>query len=122
MAGELVQKLADLQEDEALAIVRKRLDANDDPLAILDDVKQAMELVGKRFENKEYFIPDLVYSGEILNAITDIVKPRITGAVEQQKHGKVIVGTVAGDIHDIGKNIVTFMLDTNGFEPWTRYP
>jgi 5-methyltetrahydrofolate--homocysteine methyltransferase len=57
-----------------------------------------------------------VYSGEILKAITDMVKPKITKAAEVKRIGKVIVGTVAGDIHDIGKDIVVFMLDVNGYE------
>jgi methanogenic corrinoid protein MtbC1 len=57
-----------------------------------------------------------VYSGEILKAITDMVKPKLTKAAEVKRIGKVIVGTVAGDIHDIGKDIVVFMLDVNGFE------
>jgi 5-methyltetrahydrofolate--homocysteine methyltransferase len=75
-----------------------------------------VEIVGKRFSDCEYFIPDLVYSGEILKAITDMVKPKITQAAEVKRIGKVVVGTVAGDIHDIGKDIVVFMLDVNGFE------
>jgi len=116
MADDLVTTLADLKEKEALGIVQKRLDAGEDPLAILDDARRAMETVGKRFENSEYFIPDLVYSGEILKEITDLVKPEMTKDVEVKRLGKVIIGTVAGDIHDIGKNIVTFMLDVNGFE------
>jgi 5-methyltetrahydrofolate--homocysteine methyltransferase len=72
--------------------------------------------VGKRFSDCEYFIPDLVYSGEILKEITDMVKPKLTKAAELKRLGKVVVGTVAGDIHDIGKDIVVFMLDVNGFE------
>ena len=116
MADDLVTILADLKEKEALEIVQNRLAAGDDPLGILDDARQAMETVGKRFENSEYFIPDLVYSGEILKEITDLVKPKLTKAAEVKRVGKVIIGTVSGDIHDIGKNIVTFMLDVNGFE------
>jgi len=116
MAEDLVTKIADLKEEQALEIVQKRLDAGEDPLAILDDARRAMEIVGKRFENSEYFIPDLVYSGEILKEITDLVKPKLTKAAEIKRVGKVIIGTVSGDIHDIGKNIVTFMLDVNGFE------
>ena len=116
MADDLVTTLADLKEKEALEIVQNRLDAGDDPLGILDDARRAMETVGKRFENSEYFIPDLVYSGEILKEITDLVKPKLTKAAEVKRLGKVIIGTVSGDIHDIGKNIVTFMLDVNGFE------
>jgi methanogenic corrinoid protein MtbC1 len=75
-----------------------------------------MEIVGKRFADSEYFIPDLVYSGEILKEVTELVKPKLTQATESKKLGKIVFGTVAGDIHDIGKDIVVFMLDVNGFE------
>ena len=116
MAKDLVKTLADLKEEEVLEIVQNRLNAGDDPLRILDDARRALEIVGKRFSDCEYFIPDLVYSGEILKRITDMVKPKITKTAEMKRLGKVVVGTVAGDIHDIGKDIVVFMLDVNGFE------
>jgi len=116
MAKELVSTLADLKEKEALKIAEDRLRAGEEPLKILDDARRAMEIVGKRFAASEYFIPDLVYSGEILKEITDMVKPKLAKAVEAKRLGKVVFGTVAGDIHDIGKNIVVFMLDVNGFE------
>lgn len=117
MAGDLVQAIADLQEDEALKIVKERLEAGEDPLKILEDARTGLEIVGKRFASGEYFIPDLIYSGEIMSQITEIVKPKI-GEVQREakKLGKVVIGTVAGDIHDIGKNIVVFMLEVNGFE------
>jgi trimethylamine corrinoid protein len=116
MAKDLVRTLADLKEKEALEIVQDRLNAGDDPLRILDDARRALEIVGKRFSDCEYFIPDLVYSGEILKAITDMVRPKLAKGAEVKRLGKVVVGTVAGDIHDIGKDIVVFMLDVNGFE------
>jgi methanogenic corrinoid protein MtbC1 len=116
MAKDLVSTLADLKEKEVLAIVQDRLSAGDDPLSILDDARRAMEIVGQRFADSEYFIPDLVYSGEILNEITELVKPKLAKAAETKRLGKIVMGTVAGDIHDIGKNIVVFMLDVNGFE------
>jgi methanogenic corrinoid protein MtbC1 len=116
MAKDLVKTLADLKEKEALKIVEDRLSAGEDPLKILDDAKRALEIVGKRFSDCEYFIPDLVYSGEILKQITDMVRPKLTKAASAKRLGKVVVGTVAGDIHDIGKDIVVFMLDVNGFE------
>jgi len=116
MAGDLSNTLADLKEKEALAIVQNRLEAGDDPMKILDDARRGMEVVGKRFADSEYFIPDLVYSGEILQEITELVKPKLSKAAETKRLGKVVFGTVAGDIHDIGKNIVVFMLDVNGFE------
>jgi len=116
MHDDLVTKLADLEEEEALKIAKRRLDENEDPLSILDDARKAMQIVGKRFESGEYFIPDLVYSGEILRQITEMVKPRLTKSLDVKRLGKVVLGTVAGDIHDIGKNIVVFMLDMAGFE------
>jgi 5-methyltetrahydrofolate--homocysteine methyltransferase len=75
-----------------------------------------MDIVGNRFANSEYFISDLLYSGEILKTITDMIKPELAKATEVKHLGKVVMGTVAGDIHDIGKNIVVFMLEINGFE------
>jgi methanogenic corrinoid protein MtbC1 len=116
MAKDLVKTLGDLKEQEVIKIVEDRLNSKEDPLRILDDARKGMEIVGQRFASSEYFIPDLVYAGEILRAVTGMVKPNLTKAVESKKLGKVVFGTVAGDIHDIGKDIVVFMLDVNGFE------
>jgi methanogenic corrinoid protein MtbC1 len=116
MAKDLVKTLADLKEQEAIKIVEDRLNAKEDPLRILEDARKGMEIVGKRFATGEYFIPDLVYAGEILRAVTGMVKPKLNKAGETKKLGKIVFGTVAGDIHDIGKDIVVFMLDVNGFE------
>lgn len=116
MAENLVNALADLKEQEAIEIVKDRLSASEDPLKILGDARKGMEIVGNRFASSEYFIPDLVYSGEILKSVTELVKPKLTTTGESKKLGKIVFGTVAGDIHDIGKDIVVFMLDVNGFE------
>jgi 5-methyltetrahydrofolate--homocysteine methyltransferase len=85
-------------------------------MQILDDARSAMAEVGKRFEACEYFIPDLLLAGEILKGISEIVKPLLEQGDKTTKKGKVLIGTVAGDIHDIGKNIVTFMLDVSGYD------
>ena len=116
MAEDLVSALADLKEKEALAIVQNRLNAGDNPLTILADARHAMGIVGKRFESREYFIPELVYSGEILKEISNIVKPKLVKAGEDKRRDKFILGTVAGDIHDIGKDIVAFILDIDDYE------
>jgi len=113
---DLVEAIADLREEEALKIVKDRLSAGEDPLKILEEARQGLEIVGNRFASGEYFIPDLIYSGEIMKQITEIVKPLISQTTQVKKLGKVVIGTVAGDIHDIGKNIVVFMLEVNGFE------
>jgi methanogenic corrinoid protein MtbC1 len=116
MAKDLAKALADLKEDEVIAIVKEKLNAGADPMGILNDAGRGMETVGARFSKSEYFIPDLVYSGEILKKINELVKPRLVKGGAVKTGGKVIIGTVAGDIHDIGKDIVVFMLDVSGFE------
>jgi len=115
-AEDLVQALADLREKKALEIVRQRLSAGDNPMHILDDARRALEIVGQRFEENTYFIPDLVYSGEILKVISNIIKPELMQETKPEPIGRVVMGTVAGDIHDLGKNMVTFLLEVNGFE------
>jgi methanogenic corrinoid protein MtbC1 len=116
MNDKLINLMADLMEDETLAYVRELIDKGTNPMDILDDARSGMELVGKRFEKGEYFIPDLMMAGEILKGISDIVKPLMEGGPSGTKKGKVLIGTVAGDIHDIGKDIVTFMLDVSGYD------
>jgi 5-methyltetrahydrofolate--homocysteine methyltransferase len=112
----LVSVLADLREDEALQIVQDKLAAGENPLTILESCRKAVEIVGQRFENAEYFLPDLVMSGEILKEIAELVKPKMDMVGEVKRVGKIVIGTVQGDIHDIRKAVVTFMLEANGFE------
>ena len=83
---------------------------------ILEACKKAMDIIGKRFETGESFIPELIMAGEMLTEITEIIKPRMDSEVGGEKIGKIVIGTVEGDIHDIAKDIVAFMLDINGFE------
>ncbi len=116
MDKELVVLMAELKEEETYARVETLIDGGMDPMGILNDARSAMEIVGKRFETEEYFIPDLVMAGEILKTISDKVKPLLKKEQAFVKKGKVLIGTVAGDIHDIGKDIVTFMLDVSGYE------
>jgi len=116
MSGELVKLLSDLKEPEALAFVEKALGEGVDPMDLLGQTKEGMNIVGQRFASDEYFIPDLVFSGEILKGIVQMLEPHIKKGEEEERLGKVVIGTVAGDIHDIGKDLVVFMLDVNGFE------
>jgi len=116
MNQQLIDLIADMQEEETLALVSSLASQGVDPNAILDDARNAMEIVGQRFEKCEYFIPDLMMAGEILRGISAIIKPMLKAGSGAAKKGKVLIGTVAGDIHDIGKDIVTFMLDVNGYD------
>lgn len=116
---QLVQWLADMNEDDALELARRMLlEEGRDPLVVLALCREAMDVVGKRFEEGEYFLPELVLAGEMLETIGAIAKPLIKLAPGEApaRLGKVLIGTVHGDLHDIGKNIVSFMLDINGFE------
>lgn len=116
MSGDFANLLADLKEDEVLKLTKERIESGEDPIKILEDSRKGMEVVGKRFADGEYFLPELVFSGELLKQVTEMVKPHLTKAVETKRLGTIVLGTVAGDIHDIGLNIVDFMLDVNGFE------
>jgi len=116
---QLVTWLADMNEDDAFALAKKMLlEEGANPMRVLDLCRQAMDIVGKRFEQGEYFLPELVLAGEMLENIGAVAKPLIKQGPggEPKKLAKVLIGTVHGDLHDIGKNIVTFMLDINGFE------
>ena len=118
MAGKLAKLLSSLKEPEALEFVEKALEKGDDPMELLGDAKEGMNIVGQKFASEAYFIPDLVFSGEILKGIVKMLAPHLKAkeSEEGERLGKVIIGTVAGDIHDIGKDIVVFMLDVSGFE------
>ena len=116
MNGELTKAIADLEENEALRITREWLERSEDPNLILEESRNGMEIVGKRFSNGNYFLPELIFSAEIFKEITEIVKPKLKQDIQAERSGKCIIGTVAGDIHDIGKDIVVFMLDVSGFE------
>jgi 5-methyltetrahydrofolate--homocysteine methyltransferase len=116
MSKKLVNAIADMKEEEALKLVREMVAGGSDPMEILEAGRKAMDIVGQRYEKGIYFLPELMLAGEMLTQITDMVKPELAKMPEVKRLGKVVVGTVAGDIHDIGKNIVSFMLDVNGFE------
>ena len=116
MDNDLVALISELKKKEAIEVTQQRLSAGEDPLQILDDARKAMQIVGGRFSDGTYFIPDLVYSGKILGEIAEMVKPDLSQTPESKKQGKIVIGTVAGDLHDIGKDLVTFMLDVNGFD------
>ena len=117
MSEKLVNAIADMREEEALKLVWTLVaNGEAEPMAILDAAREAMTIVGKRYEEGIYFLPELMLAGEMLIQVADILKPELAKLPEVKRHGKVLIGTVEGDIHDIGKNIVTFMLDVNGFE------
>jgi len=114
----LVTLLADMEEEPALALARSMLDAGYDPLQMLALCRQAMDIVGARYEAEEYFLTELMLAGEMLTEISAMARPLIigeAGAAAAAARASVVIGTVKGDLHDIGKNIVTFMLEIAGY-------
>jgi methanogenic corrinoid protein MtbC1 len=118
MAKELTNLLADLKEKEALDFTKKSLEEGMDPMEIMAAAREGMKIVGARFAEEVYFIPDLVFSGKILKGIAQLAEPFLKKGMKSQgeRGGKIVIGTVEGDIHDIGKDLVVFMLDISGYE------
>jgi 5-methyltetrahydrofolate--homocysteine methyltransferase len=116
MTESLIHALVEMQEAEALQKAKQLLDEGTDPVNILEACSKAMETVGKRFEQGEYFLPHLIMAGVMLKQISETIKPLIKEEKTEAGRGRVLMGTVRGDIHDIGKNMVIFLLEVNGFE------
>jgi 5-methyltetrahydrofolate--homocysteine methyltransferase len=118
MSAALVKAISEMKEDEALRLVEAAIKKGGDLNSVLEDCQKAMAIVGQRYEKGEYFLPELIMSGEMLKKITELVKPKLGKAAAKgsAKKAKIVLGTVRGDIHDIGKDIVGFMLDVNGFQ------
>jgi 5-methyltetrahydrofolate--homocysteine methyltransferase len=116
MSQALVDAIAEMEDEKAIALATEMINSGTSPLEILDACKGGMAIVGDRFEKGEYFVPELILAGEMLKQISEIVKPHLSAQSDAPKMGKVLLGTVSGDIHDIGKDIVHFMLEVNGFE------
>jgi len=118
MSNALTEAIANMKEQDALNLAEKMLSGGEDPLIILSHCREGLEIVGKRFEEGTYFLPELMLAGNILKTISKMAEPYLkkNPQLAGERLGKVVMGTVAGDIHDIGKDIVVFLLDMNGFE------
>ena len=118
MQAKLVSAVSTMKQQEAIHLVQEMLAAGEDPHVILDGCSQAMKIVGDNYEQGKYFLAELMMAAKILGQISDLVKPKMAGAssATASTQGRVVIGTVKDDIHDIGKDIVAFMLDVNGFE------
>ena len=116
MSTGLTDAILAMDEPEALAIEQDRLDEGAPPQEILDDARAAMTVLGEKFSCEEVFVPELIMGGEIMKGIAALVRPHITVEAETEKRGTVVVGTVHGDIHDIGKDVVVMMLEVSGYE------
>jgi len=115
--SKFTDEIIELNEVKVIELLKEKLSKNEEIMAIMDEVKIAMKEIGRKFEQKEYFLPDLIMSGEILRQIFEVIGPRIKESeTSDEKKAKVLLGTVAGDIHDIGKDVVKFMLESSGYD------
>jgi 5-methyltetrahydrofolate--homocysteine methyltransferase len=114
----LKEAVVEMQEEKALSLTEQYLAGGAEPLSLFKAYQAALAEIGRRYEQEIYFIPELIMAGEMMNAASNLIKPLLADNVgmTENKRGKVLIATVAGDIHDIGKNIATMMLDLNGFE------
>jgi 5-methyltetrahydrofolate--homocysteine methyltransferase len=111
----LVEALSTVDREKSVAEVKRLIAAGVDPFAIVEEgLMQGMEIVGENFEAGKYFLPELLLAGKTVEACSAIVKP-LLAADQLAAKGNVVVGTVAGDIHDLGKNIVISTLESAGY-------
>lgn len=114
---ELLQAIAELEEEKSYTLVKKALDEGVNPKEIIDILRKGVEIVGERFNKKEYFLTELVMSGEIFQQSAKILETAMKEESETSESlGVVVIGTVKGDVHDIGKNIFVTLLQAAGCE------
>lgn len=115
MSQALTDAILGMRMDEAVLLAKHMLDGGTDPLAIIANGSEAMDVIGRRFAEGEAFLPELIMGGEIMRSISQEVMPEGSGPDTQGAKGTVVIGTVHGDIHDIGKDIVALMLGMEGY-------
>ncbi len=98
-----------------LKITEEKMKSGENPVKVLEAMRKGMERIGQRYEKGEYFIAELIMSAEIFKEVMELLKPKLSKG-ELKILGKVVIGTVQGDVHDIGKNIIATLLEANGFE------
>ncbi|MFX1596401.1 MAG: B12-binding domain-containing protein [Promethearchaeota archaeon] len=113
----LFESVVELEEQKAYKLVKQLLEENNDPKEIIDILRKAVEVIGEKFNKKEYFLTELVMAGEIFQQSAKILEPALKAdAVKETNKGVIVVGTVKGDVHDIGKNIFVTLLKSAGFD------
>ena len=115
MSQALIDAIVEMRMDEAVTLAKRMLNSGTDPLAIIADGSEAMKVIGQRFSDGEAFLPELIMGGEIMRSISEEVMPGGAREAPEGAKGTVVIGTVHGDIHDIGKDIVALMLGIEGY-------
>ena len=115
MATNLAQALVDFNEVFVLGEVRNRVDGGEDPISVIRELQEGMDLIGDRFNSGEFFLSELLMSADLFTKAMQILEPRLEGK-SMATMGKIVIGTPKGDIHDIGKNIFCTVAKAAGFE------
>ncbi len=113
LSKEIVTLMSELQDEKLLEEVKKEI-KKQPPLEIIERIKEGLSKVGDLFERGEYFLSDLIFAADIFKRVNDLLEPHLTKKVKEIR-GKVVIGTVEGDFHDIGKNIIISLLKSNGY-------
>jgi methanogenic corrinoid protein MtbC1 len=111
----LIHYVAELNERAVLALVQERLDGGDNPLSIVEECQEGMRRVGEQYEQGRYYLAGLIMAGEIFREVMELAQPAIEAQVSSEGSGRILLGTVQGDIHDIGKNIQSMLFSCHGF-------
>ncbi len=117
MSSSLTKNLIELERDKVLAEVKERLSQGEDPMKLFNECKQGMETVGEKYKSKEYFLAELMLSGDLFRESMELIEPYLgEKKIEEDFKGKIVIATIQGDIHDLGKNILGTLLKLEGFE------
>jgi len=117
MYKKLAQAVIDGEEEDAINLAKQALDQNLDPLAcITNGLTKGIQEVGKLFGSGEYYLPELIISSNVMKAAMEILEPAMEGSQKVEVVARVVIGTVEGDLHEIGKTLVGTMLSANGFK------
>jgi len=111
----IVDAIIELDETEALRLAENMMKSGIDPVQILEKCREGMSIVGEKFESGDFFLSEMIMAAEIFNQIMGQIKPQLKKNISTSK-GKIVIGTVEGDVHDIGKNIVIALLEAEGFD------
>jgi methylmalonyl-CoA mutase cobalamin-binding domain/chain len=104
-----------LDEPIALELAAQMVESGIDPVEILEQSRKGMSVVGEKFESGDFFLSEMIMAAEIFNQIMGLIRPKLKKITKEPK-GKIVIGTVEGDVHDIGKNIIIALLEAEGFE------
>lgn len=117
MLGKITELLIDGNKNEIERLISELLKQNVSPIDIIEKgLTPGMQAVGDKFENMELFLPEMMFAAEIMKAAVNQLQPFVGEKKSIEKRGNVLIGTIQGDVHDIGKNIVSTLLEVSGFE------